>query len=1151
MCEMNLESPVLHESAQLASLKGVLEYRDAKAEYVTLAKQGTRYGPSFRTVDKTWVSPDLTYTVLESQLRELNLPLPSPDGSPASVDAPTLDTHLQGGLLGTGRKMGAWMPNYISRLRISNDMPASPSQRFTVVNRRLGHDTKAGSSQFSSAVFANSCDSLVPVAEWESVTIRSIGSSDVPDPRASLPSSYCWDFIPSIDHADNIDLAKTLKFEQPEENELSRQRMFDRAGIYFMTRTLEEVAESHLPPLPSHLTKFFNWAKRVVSRENVTFSDDESAFLHEVSQINSPCELICNMGMRIMSIIRGEVEPLDVMLKDNLLMRYYQDDRINARMSRMLAKNIRFLADVRPGLRVLEIGAGTASATLPVLQALSQGAGKPPMFSSYTFTDISPGFFEPAAAKLLEWAGLITFKTLDIGQDPEKQGFSREAYDVVIASNVLHATPDMAVTIRHVRSLLRPNGKLFLLEGIRHGPSRLPFALLPGWWLSEDEFRDKQEGPLMPEDSWQHLLSAQGFSGTDTVIQDHPGNPERLISVICSTNIGIHKVTRGSKITICGHLINPEEQQFAKLVSACVSGRLNLPTDIKTLEKVNQQDDPFCVFVDTERHSILTGLTAATFDAVRRTLRDVSGLLWVIPENSHPDAEMIRGILRTLRLEDGSKKLILLENIPCTKVGASAITRVAGRLQYCELAKTVDQDLVWRDGMIHVSRFKEVSEAKEVFAADAGAPVRKIQRLWQDDKAFQLTVDAAGSLDSIYFCRSDALQEEVGEGEILIKTEAAGVNFFDLLTILGSIPWSPPGAEGVGTVVKAGPGVTDVQIGDRVLFLAQGHGAFSNYMRMPSWSAYKIPPALRSADTASIPVAYATAVMALMHSAHLKKGETVLIHSASGATGQACVVLAQHLECQVFAKAGSPEKMEFLHSTFGIPLSQIFSSRNAEFRNGILRATGGKGVDVVVNSLSGDLLQESWSLVSDFGRFVEIGKKDILQNKYLGMRPFKNNVTFFALDLRSYFEKRPEGLKECLAEVVDLMERNVVVPIRPVTTLPLCEIGAGLRKLQSGRNIGKIVVTMGPEECVLAECPSPLAGPSGGLLRPDATYIITGGTGGIGISLGSWMVENGARNVVLLGRSGSSRPKVQSLLDRYANTDALVTLASRMSLCTL
>ena len=226
-----------------------------------------------------------------------------------------------------------------------------------------------------------------------------------------------------------------------------------------------------------------------------------------------------------------------------------------------------------------------------------------------------------------------------------------------------------------------------------------------------------------------------------------------------------------------------------------------------------------------------------------------------------------------------------------------------------------------------------------------------------------------------------------------------------------------------------------------------------------------------------------------------------------------------------------------MNETFGIPKNRIFSSRTPKFRDGILCATGGKGVDVIVNTVSGELLTETWALCASFGRFVEISKKDAFQNNSLPMRPFDSNVTFSGIDIRDLFKHRPEELREILSEVVSLLQRHVVVLIKPVTVLPISEFATSLRKLRSGENIGKIVVTLGKDQSVMAE--SPLR-PSQVKQNPNATYLITGGSRGIGLNLAYWMINNGAHNVVVLGRSGASSPGVQKLLKQYEGTGVRV-----------
>lgn len=171
--------------------------------------------------------------------------------------------------------------------------------------------------------------------------------------------------------------------------------------------------------------------------------------------------------------------------------------------------------------------------------------------------------------------------------------------------------------------------------------------------------------------------------------------------------------------------------------------------------------------------------------------------------------------------------------------------------------------------------------------------------------------------------------------------------------------------------------------------------------------------------------------------------------------------------------------------------------------------------------------------MAECGRFVEIGKKDALQNSHLGMKTFDRNVSFTSVDLRKIFSQRPEEARDLLAKITSMLQEQTIASIRPINVIPISQIASGLRKLQSGHNIGKIVVTVDSPDLILAECAPRLGKPSEKHLRSDATYLISGGTGGLGRSLASWMFENGAENVVLLGRSGASHPEVAKLLKRY------------------
>ena len=479
----------------------------------------------------------------------------------------------------------------------------------------------------------------------------------------------------------------------------------------------------------------------------------------------------------------------------------------------------------------------------------------------------------------------------------------------------------------------------------------------------------------------------------------------------------------------------------------------------------------------------------------------------------------------------------MLENIPRTEDGFDGIVKLAQTLRDPEVTRTQDQDFVWFNGSVHLPRMRQLKDVKEQFAIERGIAFRKSLNLWEGKRALEMTIDTAGSPDSIYFRRSDVLQQSIKDDEVVVKVEAAGLTSRDLDLILGVVPWAAPGFDGIGQIVAVGNEVQGLKQGDRVAFLALEGSASSTYKKLPSSLTCKIPSNMSATDAASMPLAYTIAVLALQYTARLRKGETVLIHAATGAIGQACIVLAQHIGAQVFATAGSESKRAFLHDTFGIPADRIFSSRSTQFRNSILCATSGKGIDVIVNSLTGELMTETWALTAKCGRFVEIGKKNAFQSHLLPMKPFDSNVTFSSVDIRELFKNRPEEVKEIFSEVARLLQNKTASPIQPVTVLPISDFSAGLRKIKSGESSGKVVLSLGPDDMVVAE--SDLQ-PTKVPMRTDGTYLITGGTRGIGLDLAQMMIDMGARNIVLLGRSGGTSPEVQKLLQKYEKSEVRV-----------
>ena len=374
---------------------------------------------------------------------------------------------------------------------------------------------------------------------------------------------------------------------------------------------------------------------------------------------------------------------------------------------------------------------------------------------------------------------------------------------------------------------------------------------------------------------------------------------------------------------------------------------------------------------------------------------------------------------------------------------------------------------------------------------------------------------------------------------------------------LAQVPYQDLGSECSGVVKAVGKSVTHLAPGDRICGLSTG--TFGNRTRTTSLLVSKIPEDLSFSTAATIPVIFCTALYSLQTIGRLEKGESILIHAAAGGVGQAAIMLSQLLGAEVFVTLGSAEKKDFVKKVYGIPESHMFSSRDTTFESGILRATSNKGVDVILNSIAGEGLKASWRCIAPMGRFVEIGKADLVQNSYLEMKKFLGSVTFAGVDLTVVAKYKPEIFNKLLTEVLELYQSSAIRAVSPITSFGMSEIQDAMRLMQGGKHMGKIIIQGYSNDIVQVMVKSCLAGRSiliyamqalpspisTTIAHQDASYLITGGTGGIGRSLAFWLAKNGAKNIVLASRSGLGSGSAHALVEDIQTLDIGVNIAVR------
>jgi NADPH:quinone reductase-like Zn-dependent oxidoreductase/NAD(P)-dependent dehydrogenase (short-subunit alcohol dehydrogenase family)/acyl carrier protein len=362
-------------------------------------------------------------------------------------------------------------------------------------------------------------------------------------------------------------------------------------------------------------------------------------------------------------------------------------------------------------------------------------------------------------------------------------------------------------------------------------------------------------------------------------------------------------------------------------------------------------------------------------------------------------------------------------------------------------------------------------------------------------------------------------EPEPGAGEVVIEVEAAGLNFLDVLLALGALPDDAAGAdehgprlggECAGRIEAVGEGVNGHRPGQEVIAL--GARAFGSRMKAASALCAPKPAKLGWEQAATLPVAFLTAYHALEHVGRLRRGERVLIHAGAGGVGLAAIQWAKRVGAEIFATAGSEEKRGYLRE---LGVAHVLDSRSLGFADEIRRITAGEGIDVVLNSLSGEFIPASLGLLRDHGRFLEIGKRDYYDNKQLGLRPFLRSLSFSLVDLRGMIARRPELVGELLRELVAMFEAGELQPV-PVRAFPASRAAEAFQHMAQAKHIGKIAFVMKDPEARLVA-----GGREAGIpVRGDRSYVITGGLGGLGLSVSRWLVERGARHLLLVGRRG-------------------------------
>lgn len=715
--------------------------------------------------------------------------------------------------------------------------------------------------------------------------------------------------------------------------------------------------------------------------------------------------------------------------------------------------------------------------------------------------------------------------------------------DLVIVQLDFMRPSDVRQLLQQLRSKLRPGAQVLLLG--------LPQA----FWLEQLSVTEsdllEQEGSLQPgTEHWCRLLKGLGYEETQTLEDPEQAGSAFLLAAAQPMDDCINPVEPARQLLIWAdessqaladqlESLCPSAQQISSLDAlhnqltaadeaeglqiVWLAGALPDKKSDKESEKGPGGEHALAVSRCAEIRDLVKALEATGADlhltvvtaGVGTAQLNAGKLSPKLPASEQVVTQSaVWGFVRTL-MNESSLPLQLID-LPADPADVD----LAAIQQALSCAVEEDEQYLSAEGERFVPRLMHVVQGKQDGSDEL-------------NQSFTLGFDQPGQLRNLRWkTRELGLP---GEGEVLVDVEATGLNFRDVMYALGLLSdeaiengFSGPamGLEFAGTVNAVGPGVTDFRPGEKVVGF--GSASFSTKMITGAETLAHLPAGISFEAAATIPTTFFTVYYALKHLARLEPGERLLIHGAAGGVGLAAIQIGRLMGAEIFTTVGSATKRDVVRL---LGIDAIYDSRSHTFAEDILADTNGEGVDVVLNSLAGEAVTQNLRVLRPFGRFLELGKRDFYENSSMGLRPFRNNISYFGIDSDQLMKVQPALTRRLFREMMALFDEGDLYPL-PYTAFAASHVVDAFRYMQQAKQIGKVVVNypQAPEVARTEQLHHERL-----QLPADKTFLITGGLGGFGLRTAQWLVEKGARHLALLSRRGRAEGEDAEIVEQLCN----------------
>jgi acyl transferase domain-containing protein/NADPH:quinone reductase-like Zn-dependent oxidoreductase len=1065
------EAPLQKSDQSLTNGESNFVDQDRTPFYADLYQQGFQFGETFQTLQNIRINGKgaeakaiVNFSEWRQQIRQQKL-------SEHLIHPATLDSlfHVMFAAQYTNTVLPRVVPTHLFDVYLSLDLLSDLS---TDTMSLHGEITESGFAGITGNVEARSDGkTMVEMRGCKLSTLLTAGKTQgaILEPTSLF---HRMDWKPDITLLTRSETEGYLQEHTQAIAEVGGDVKAEIACRYLMSLAVDELSETNDSDISSksHMRKYLEWIRDFIEsgEENTAalvqsawpeFSDPAARFslIEEYSQTTPWRAGIALFFRNLVSILREETDPLDILFNQGVAEAIYRSPLLTLTAGR-LAAYIDLVAHKNSDLRILEVGGGTGSTTSAVLDTLCrQGpqAGGAPRFKHYDFTDVSPSFFATAQERYAHLGSRIRFKVFDLERDPEEQGFEAGSYDVIVAAAVIHATASIDKTLSFLKKLLKPGGELVFSEptNLHSAATSGIFGVLPGWWLSIEDYRTT--GPLLPQQEWSKVLQRNGFEDLHVAMAD--GVDDTHMTSLLVSRVSDHTKPSNDMSTVI--LADTSRQKEVAEVLRQKLAQIHFECDIISVDSFLGDVSNYqrCISLLELDENIMSRLTTTQFDVLQQMARSFKQIVWLSTKcgtrADNPEAAMSSGFCKTIMRENPGQSFICL-NVTSLHETADILVKVMG--QICSTPPALaETDMMEENGVVYIPRLVEACDINRLRDSTLHGFDVEATEVRGNEDPIELRF-TPGQLDSFHFGPDASAKLPLASGEVFVEVKAAGINFRDVMVVLNQLPASYVGYEYAGIVTEAGAS-SAYSPGDRVCGLAT-NGSFRSVVRARESHMMRMPTSMPFAEAAAVPLAFATAQYSLCHVARLQCGESILIHSAAGAVGQAAIRIAQSVGAEIYVTVSTDEKKQLLIERYGLDSGHFFSSRHTAFAQQLMAKTAGRGVDVVLNSLSGLALTETWRCIAPLGRFIEIGKRDIAASKSLPMDPFERNVSYSSVDLTVVSKYNERLMARIMQEVQERLLNEKSIAPYPISVFTRSKIEDAFRFLQTGTHTGKAVV---------------------------------------------------------------------------------------------